>query len=68
MYKWLSCPKLNHDNILVTGAAGTGKSMLLKIVSEFGRENRYEPVILALSGVVAVNVKGAIIHRWFRIS
>jgi len=68
MYNWLSCPKLNHDNILVMVAAGTGKSTLLKFVSEFGRENRYEPVILALSGVVAVNVKGATIHRWFSIS
>lgn len=54
--------------VLVTGAAGTGKSTLLRIISEFGRRNRYQPVMLAPSGVAAVNVKGETIHRWFRIS
>lgn len=54
--------------ILVTGAAGTGKSTLLRTISDFGRMNQYQPVMLAPSGVAAVNVKGETIHRWFRIS
>lgn len=62
---------LDHNEacrVLVTGAAGTGKSILLKIVSEFSRRNGYHPVVLAPSGVAAVNVRGETIHRWFRFS
>jgi len=49
-------------NILITGRAGTGKSTLLK----YFRENtRKKAVILAPTGVAAVNVEGQTIHSFF---
>lgn len=49
-------------NILLTGRAGTGKSTLLK----YFRENtRKKVVILAPTGVAAVNVQGQTIHSFF---
>jgi len=50
------------NNILITGRAGTGKSTLLK----YFRENtRKKVVVLAPTGVAAVNVEGQTIHSFF---
>ncbi|HUY69387.1 MAG TPA: AAA family ATPase [Alphaproteobacteria bacterium] len=49
-------------NIFITGKAGTGKSTLL---SWFCRVSRKAPVILAPTGVAALNVKGQTIHNFF---
>ena len=52
-----------HSNLFITGKAGTGKSTLL----EYFRENSDdEPVILAPTGVAALNVRGQTIHRFFQ--
>ncbi|MGE4350924.1 MAG: AAA family ATPase [Bdellovibrionales bacterium] len=48
--------------LFVTGKAGTGKSTLL---SHFVRTTKKEPVILAPTGVAALNVKGQTIHSFF---
>ena len=49
-------------NILITGRAGTGKSTLLK----YFRENtRKKAVVLAPTGVAAVNIEGQTIHSFF---
>lgn len=50
-------------NVFITGKAGTGKSTLL----EYFRDNTNKKVIvLAPTGVAAVNVKGQTIHSFFR--
>lgn len=50
-------------NVFITGRAGTGKSTLLKV---FRGESDKIPVVLAPTGVAAVNVGGQTIHSFFR--
>jgi len=50
------------DSVYVTGKAGTGKSTLLKYIT--GRTKK-KHVILAFTGVAALNVKGQTIHSFF---
>ncbi len=49
-------------NLFITGKAGTGKSTLL---SYFCRMTQKPTVVLAPTGVAALNVKGQTIHRFF---
>lgn len=49
-------------NILITGRAGTGKSTLL---TYFRNSTKKKVVILAPTGVAAVNVEGQTIHSFF---
>ncbi|HBG81594.1 TPA: AAA family ATPase [candidate division CPR2 bacterium] len=50
-------------NIFITGKAGTGKSTLLN----YFRENtKKKVVVLAPTGVAAINVKGQTIHSFFK--
>ena len=51
-----------RSNLFVTGRAGTGKSTLLEYFREHSDD---EPVILAPTGVAALNVRGQTIHRFF---
>lgn len=48
--------------LFITGKAGTGKSTLL---SHFCASTRKKPVVLAPTGVAALNVKGQTIHNFF---
>ncbi|MBU1126267.1 AAA family ATPase [Patescibacteria group bacterium] len=50
------------DHIFLTGRAGTGKSTLLKY---FRSKTKKKFVILAPTGVAALNVKGQTIHSFF---
>jgi len=50
-------------NILITGKAGTGKSTLLDY---FRNNTKKNVVVLAPTGVAAVNVNGQTIHSFFR--
>ncbi len=50
------------DNIFLTGRAGTGKSTLLKY---FRKKTKKKHVVLAPTGVAALNVKGQTIHSFF---
>lgn len=50
-------------NVFITGKAGTGKSTLLTYFREHTRKNT---VVLAPTGVAAVNIRGQTIHSFFR--
>ncbi|MBF0479562.1 MAG: AAA family ATPase [Candidatus Omnitrophica bacterium] len=50
------------QNALITGKAGTGKSTLLKYFREHTLKNA---VVLAPTGVAAVNIQGQTIHSFF---
>lgn len=49
-------------HLFITGKAGTGKSTLLDYCKENSKKNL---VILAPTGVAALNVKGQTVHRFF---
>jgi ATP-dependent DNA helicase PIF1 len=49
-------------NVFVTGRAGTGKSTLLQL---FRSTTRKKTVVLAPTGVAALNVRGQTIHSFF---
>jgi len=51
-----------NRNVFITGRAGTGKSTLL---TYFQQHTAKQPVILAPTGVAAVNVGGQTIHSFF---
>jgi ATP-dependent DNA helicase PIF1 len=51
-----------QDNLFVTGKAGTGKSTLLQL---FRNSTRKKVVVLAPTGVAALNVRGQTIHSFF---
>jgi len=53
----------NDGPIFITGNAGTGKSTFLQYYLE---NTKQSPVVLAPTGVAAVNVGGATIHSFFR--
>lgn len=55
---------MNNTNksIFITGKAGTGKSTLLDY---FCKNTKKSPVVLAPTGVAALNVKGQTIHKFF---
>ena len=50
------------ENVFITGKAGTGKSTLL---SYFTNHTKKRVVVLAPTGVAALNVKGQTIHSFF---
>ncbi|MFH1316023.1 MAG: AAA family ATPase [Candidatus Woesearchaeota archaeon] len=52
------------DNFFVTGRAGTGKSTLLR---DFVQKTRKNVVVLAPTGLAAVQVEGQTIHSFFRL-
>ncbi len=61
--KLLKLVKKINKNIFITGRAGTGKTTLLQIINETIDKNK---ILLAPTGVAAVNIKGQTIHSFFR--
>ncbi len=51
-------------SVFMTGKAGTGKSTFLKYITEHTRKSY---VVLAPTGIAAVNVGGVTMHSFFRI-
>ena len=52
-----------HKNLFITGKAGTGKSTLLDYFCSITSK---KPVVLAPTGVAALNVQGQTIHNFFK--
>ena len=55
--------ELKGQNVFVTGRAGTGKSTLLKLIRDTSKKN---VIVLAPTGIAALNVGGQTIHRFFK--
>ena len=53
----------SNKNVFITGKAGTGKSTLLKY---FRNNTKKRVVVLAPTGVAALNVRGQTIHSFFK--
>ena len=51
------------QNVFITGKAGTGKSTLLRL---FRETTKKQIVVLAPTGVAALNVQGQTLHSFFR--
>lgn len=54
--------KKSNESVFITGKAGTGKSTFLKYALKHIKKNM---VVLAPTGVAALNVKGETIHSFF---
>jgi len=54
--------KTTQQILFITGKAGTGKSTLLNYFCEHSKQ---EPVLLAPTGVAALNIKGQTVHSFF---
>jgi ATP-dependent exoDNAse (exonuclease V) alpha subunit len=61
--KALEIAEKTNQNVFITGRAGTGKSTLL---TYFRNNTKKEVVVLAPTGVAALNVKGQTIHSFFK--
>ena len=61
--KALNILENTNDSIFITGRAGTGKSTLLR---EFTRKTKKNFVVIAPTGIAALNVGGQTIHSFFR--
>ncbi len=51
-----------HDNIFISGKAGTGKSFLLKL---FSMGSKKKHLVVAPTGISALNINGVTIHSAF---
>lgn len=60
----LETPAAQYPLIFVTGKAGTGKTTLLKF---FARNTAKNAVVLATTGIAAVNVRGQTVHSFFHL-
>lgn len=56
--------RFSSESLFLTGKAGTGKSTFLRYICE---NTRKKYVVLAPTGVAAVNVGGATLHSFFQI-
>ncbi|MCR4993955.1 MAG: AAA family ATPase [Bacteroidales bacterium] len=54
-----------HRNIFLTGKAGTGKTTFLRRLKE---ESRKRMIVVAPTGVAAINAGGMTIHSFFQLS
>jgi len=60
--KALDLMENSYKNLFITGRAGTGKSTLLEY---FRSKTEKDIVVLAPTGVAAVNISGQTIHSFF---
>ena len=60
----LSLIHFTHQSVFLTGKAGTGKSTFLKYVCKNVRKKH---VVLAPTGIAAINVEGSTLHSFFKL-
>ena len=63
--KALLLAEFSQKNVIVSGSAGTGKSTFIDL---FKANTKKNVVVLAPTGVAAVNVKGVTIHSFFKLA
>jgi ATP-dependent exoDNAse (exonuclease V) alpha subunit len=56
--------EFSDKNIIVSGSAGTGKSTFIDLIRKNSKKNF---VVLAPTGVAAVNIKGMTVHSFFHM-
>ncbi len=56
---------LEHDNVFLTGGAGTGKSYLTNEIISHYRAADKQVIALGSTGVSAVNIRGFTVHSFF---
>ena len=61
----LDAPADKHPLILITGKAGTGKTTLLQF---FARHTSKNTIVLATTGIAAVNIHGQTVHSFFHLT
>ncbi|WP_103072715.1 ATP-dependent DNA helicase [Aquimarina sediminis] len=59
----IECINNTNENLFITGKAGTGKSTLLKYI----QKNDSSIIVLAPTGIAAINVNGETIHSFFKL-
>ena len=60
----LNVIQFTSNSLFLTGKAGTGKSTFLKYICE---QTKKEHVVLAPTGIAAINVGGATLHSFFKL-
>jgi ATP-dependent DNA helicase PIF1 len=60
-----ACVVDNHESVFLTGAAGTGKSFLLRyLIDELERRFPGGVAVTASTGIAASHVQGVTVHSW----
>ena len=54
-------------NVFITGSAGTGKTYLLNLYTQYLKERRIYPTIVAPTGIAASHLGGQTIHSFFSL-
>ncbi|RUM73669.1 MAG: helicase, partial [Sulfurovum sp.] len=54
-------------NVFITGSAGTGKTYLLNLYTQYLKEHRVYPTIVAPTGIAASHLGGQTIHSFFAL-
>ena len=54
----------SHQNVFLTGAAGTGKTFLLNKYINYCKENNIKIAVTASTGIAATHLGGRTIHSW----
>lgn len=57
-----------NNNVFITGAAGTGKSYLLKCIIDNFNNNNFKYVVTAPTGIASININGQTITSLFGIT
>ena len=61
--KVLDMVKAGHS-VFFTGAAGTGKSVLLRHIIQWCRDDGTEYAVTASTGIASINIGGQTLHSW----